>query len=74
MSSESYSGRDDPWVETLIEYAAGPSRPQRDVAIRALWIQHGWTVEEINEVCSVDLAAVRFALNHYPVSKPERGD
>ncbi len=74
MSSESYPGRDDPWVETLIGYAAGPSRPQRDVAIRALWIQHGWTVEEINEVCSVDLAAVRFALNHYPVSNPERGD
>jgi hypothetical protein len=68
MSSESYPGRDDPWVETLIEYASGPSRPQRVVAIRALWIQHGWTVEEINEVCSVDLAVVRFALLHYPVT------
>jgi hypothetical protein len=73
MSSESYS-RDDVWVQTLIEYASGPSRPQRDVAIRALWIQHGWSVEEINEVCSVDLAVIRFALTHYPISRPERGD
>lgn len=68
MSSESYPGRDDTWVQTLINYAQGPSRPQRDVAIRALWIQHGWTVEEINEVCSVDLGEIRFALTHYPVT------
>jgi ribosomal protein S11 len=63
MSSETY----DVWVQTLIEYASGPSRPQRDAAIRALWIQHGFTVEDINEVCSVDLATVRWALTHAPV-------
>lgn len=59
----------DQWVETLIEYAKGPPRPVRDVAIRALWVSHGWTVEEINEVCSVDLAVIRHALLNAPVTR-----
>jgi hypothetical protein len=61
----------DPWVQTLIEYASGPSRPQRDVAIRALWVRHGWTVEEINEVCSVDLGVIRWALLHAPTIRTD---
>lgn len=71
MSSESYF---DDWVQQLIEYASGPSRPQRDVAIRSLWIHQGWTVEEINEVCSVDLEVIRFALNHHPVTNRTTDD
>ena len=59
----------DEWVQQLITYASGPTRPARDAAIRALWVNHGWTVEEINEVCSVDLGAIRFALNHAPVTR-----
>ena len=62
---------DDPWVMNLITMASGPAAPARDAAIRALWIRHGWTVEEINGVCSVDLAVVRWALNHHPVTRNE---
>jgi hypothetical protein len=58
---------DDPWVMNLISMASGPAAPARDAAIRALWIRRGWTVEEINEACSVDLGVIRWALNHAPV-------
>lgn len=57
---------EDPWVMNLINMASGAA-PARDAAIRALWVNHGYTVEEINQACSVDLAAIRFALNHAPV-------
>jgi ribosomal protein S11 len=55
----------------LIGMASGNAIPARDAAIRALWINHGFTVEDINEVCSVDLATVRFALNHHPIIREE---
>lgn len=59
--------RDDPWVMNLINMASGYGTPARDAAIRALWINHGWTVEDINDVCSVDLGVIRWALSHAPV-------
>ena len=58
---------DDPWVMNLITMASGTAAPARDAAIRALWVNHGWTVEDINETCSVDLGAIRWALNHSPI-------
>lgn len=61
MSSE------DPWVMNLITMASGTT-PTRDAAIRALWVR-GWTVEEINEVCSVDLAVIRHTLLNAPVTR-----
>lgn len=61
----------DPWLMNLINLASGNSPPSRNAAIRALWCHHGWTVEEINEVCSVDLAVIRYALTHSPVVREE---
>jgi hypothetical protein len=57
----------------LITMASGPAAPARDAAIRALWINHGWTVDDINEVCSVGLDIIRWALNHHPISRPPEG-
>ena len=61
---------DDPWVMNLITMASGPHTPARDAAIRALYYK-GWLVEDINTVCSVDLAVVRWAILHAPVVRTE---
>lgn len=59
----------DAWLMNLIALASTGTPPVRAAAIRALWVNHSWTVEEINEVCSIDLATIRWALNHAPVVK-----
>lgn len=63
---------DDEWVTTLMQYTRDTFPPRRDAAIRALWIHHNFTVEDINEACSVDLAVIRHALLNAPVVKDER--
>jgi ribosomal protein S11 len=62
---------DDAWVMNLITMASSNGRA-RDAAIRALWIRYGWLVEEIHEVCSVDLEVIRWALNHHPVIQEDQ--
>jgi ribosomal protein S11 len=62
---------ESPWVMNLIGMASGAGIPARDAAIRALWVNHGFTVEEIHEVCSVDLGVIRWALLHAPTIRTD---
>jgi hypothetical protein len=61
-----------PDAESLVAtLAASTDARMRDAAIRSLFIWHDWTVYDINEVCSIDLAVIRWALNHHPITRNE---